>query len=542
MITEMLTIIVVFLTRRDREGASFSCSAAVFGVLINVMCLSLLLIAESKRCCPENDEVYTRLLGPDSSSIGYYDDPSAEEIECCPKFGERKYGGLGNIEPFTCLIALSPLRFIVARYIVRLFGSSGREEGLHPDKGTHGQHLGPDPTILVRDLWMTAIGLHSDIAKSFGLFSGELLQCMLGIYSHDNEKHPDPSAMDAGSSEANNESVQDGICHERENSLDIISDTSSRPGVISPTRSPARRYESDDFDLSFDDFAYPKARLIRRMRRAERMLLPLLNEWMVVDVVLTNHELVLFDVINEDGSHSCKNGGKGTQLCEVARGRKIVSQFNLDDVDFVDIEHRAAISGDADDEGEDIEVNRNNLLEYWQGGDACEDYEVDAMNGRWKQVDEDRLKIHYKYNTLYLRFLADLKEMEDKRKDLLDDPDLMHHIGSQSKVWCRTIARLRGAMNLKQNLPHFGNDGDDEMVDFIETKTSFEDENVLHGTDKIRKKFHRRFSSLHAQLEQSQSSGKGHRRFNTVQGQLDQSLPSNKGSRRPSTLSRGSTT
>ena len=89
------------------------------------------------------------------------------------------------------------------------------------------------------------------------------------------------------------------------------------------------------------------------------------------------------------------------------------------------------------------------------------------MNKRWGKVDEDRLKIHFKYNTLYLRFMTDLNEMETKKEALLDDPDLMHHVGTQTKIWCRTIARLRGATNLKQELPHFGND-DGEMEDFIE--------------------------------------------------------------------------
>ena len=89
------------------------------------------------------------------------------------------------------------------------------------------------------------------------------------------------------------------------------------------------------------------------------------------------------------------------------------------------------------------------------------------MNKRWSNVDEDRLKIHFKYNTLYLRFHVDLKEMEGKSLAPLEDSDILNQVGTQTKVWCRTIAHLRGAMNLKQDLPHFGNE-DDEMEDFIE--------------------------------------------------------------------------
>jgi len=507
MIIEMFSVLVVFLMKRGRQGALLSCSAATFGLLINVMCLLLLLIAEMKRCCPDNKEdVYWRLLASAPSKSKDYD-PAAEYVECCPQFGERRYGGLGKIEPFTCLIAISPLRFLVAWYVVKLFGcGASHDEDKDSNNGSHGQHHGPDPTSKVRDLWMTAIGVHSDIAKSCGVFSGELLQCMLGIYSSEIvSEEPEVSVGDPESSDANNESTghDSNKHHERENSLEITSDTSSR-GITSPLNSPAtKRYESDDFGVTFDDFAYPKARLIRRMRRCERRLLPLLNEWMVVDVVITGHEVVLFDVLDEtEGRGSTpenaistyNNGGKGLRLCDVAKGRKIMDQFNLDDVDFVDIEHRAAIPGGIDDE--DIEVNRSNLLEYWQGGSCwCEDFEVDAMNKRWGHVDEDRLKIHFKYNTLYLRFMVDLKEMEHKSKALLDDSDLLNHVGTQTKLWCRTIARLRGAMNLKQKLPHFGNEGTDEMEDFIEMCERDHEGGHLN-TKKKRKNLHRRMSSF----------------------------------------------
>ncbi|KAL7540630.1 hypothetical protein ACHAXR_010673 [Thalassiosira sp. AJA248-18] len=506
MIIEMISVLVVFSTKRGRGGALFSCVAAIFGLFINCMCLALLLIAETKRCRPDdgtcNSDVFTRLLGP-APSKEPYDYPASEEIECCPDIGGRKCGGLGKIEPYTCLIALSPLRFLVAGFIVKFLGrESSEDEHLSSHKGTHGHH-GPDPTTKVRDLWMAAIGVHSDIAKSFGLFSGELLQCMLGIYHEIEGKESEASVRDPESSDANNESVdhdssqRSGQRHERENSLmDVLSDTSGKVSLLSPEH---KRYDSDDFGISFDDFAYPRSRLIRKMRRCERRLLPLLDEWMVVDVVLTSHELILFDVI--DGADNLQstpdtNGGKGLSLCDVAKGRKIVSQFSLDHLDFVDIEHRAAVPGDTG--VEDIEVNRSNLLEYWQGGSCTgEDYEVDTMNKRWEHVDEDRLKIHFKSSNviLYLRFMVDLKEMESKRKTLLGDTDLMHHVGTQTKVWCRTIARVRGSVNLKQHLPHFGNDGTDEIEDFIEI-CDRDHEGSHHGAKKIRKTLHRRSISM----------------------------------------------
>ena len=465
MILEMISILIVHLTKRA-SGSFFACAAAVVGFCISLLCLLLLLIAEMKRCCPDyNNNVFARFLGPSASQKEDYYDPANEEVMCCPKFGSRRFGGLGNIEPFTCLIALSPLRFIVASYIVKVFGKEYNDMDVHKESHAH-QH-GIDPTEKVRELWLTAIGLHGGIAKTFGLFSAEILQCMLGIYSHENNGHNEVEESVTGplGSDGKIESSEENdSSHHRDNSLanSVASETSSRPGFDSLERRPpiVERYESDDFGITFDDFKYPKARLIRRMRRCERRVQPLLDEWMLVDVVLTNHELVILDVVDRTSSPEdtmspkLSNGGKGLYLSDIAKGRKISSTFSLDDVDFVDIEHRAAIPReDIDNEVDDIEAKRkHNLLELWQGGNnSFEDYDADAMDKRWSHVDEDRLKVHFKYNTLYLRFIVDLKEMEDKREDLLEDPDLMHHVGTQTKVWCRTIARYVLIVVVKSN-------------------------------------------------------------------------------------------
>jgi len=201
-----------------------------------------------------------------------------------------------------------------------------------------------------------------------------------------------------------------------------------------------------------------------------------------------------------------------------------VHQFNLVDVNFVNIEHRAAIQGDTIDLG-DIEMNRTNLLEYWEGGQGTDgnyDSADDTMNKRWGNVEENRLKIRFKHAqmSLFLRYMSDLKDMEDKSKVSLvaaDDSNcLMNHIGAETKIWCRTIARLRGANNLEQSLPHFGNDSKNEMVDFIELCGRYgegrqnepswyqEQLRVTHERDielakmkkgKMREKVQRRFSS-----------------------------------------------
>ena len=442
MMAEMLLILAVFSTKRGSRGSFISSSAAVLGLTINLVCLILLLVSERERCCPDDKNALSRLLTTDP--LEEYGDP--EDVECCPKFGQRKYGGLGMFEPITALIGLSPMRFLVAFYIANLFGISAiHEEVLHHDEESHGHH-GPDPKDRVRSYWLTAIGVHSEIAKTCGLFSGELLQCMLGIYS---DSHSNESVTYTGGvrrPDVNNEVSDNEACQHEGNENDQITFDTSSLGLMGSSTTPTiSRY---DLGVTFE---YPKARLIRRMRRCEMRLLPMGSEWNVVDVVVTSHELVLFDGTNPTVDlgllPSCTDGYKGWYLSDVAKGRKIVSQFTLDEIDFLDIEHRASIPR-GESEGDDVEATQNySLLEYWQGGNgSCEDYEVDAMNKRWSHVAEDRLKIHFKYSTLFLRFMADLKEMEHRSKasNNADGSGLTVHVGAEAKVWCRTIARYVG--------------------------------------------------------------------------------------------------
>jgi hypothetical protein len=113
-------------------------------------------------------------------------------------------------------------------------------------------------------------------------------------------------------------------------------------------------------------------------------------------------------------------------------------------VNFVDIEHREAILGGTD--FGDVEMNHNNLLEHWEGGNCLDGNTEDTINKRWGNVNEDRLKIRFKctHMTLFVRFIVDLKDMEDMSKVSLvveDDSDLVNCVGKETKLWCRTIAR-----------------------------------------------------------------------------------------------------
>ena len=321
MTVEMLSVLAVFLLKRGVQGRLFSCSAALFGLLTSVICLLLLLIAEVKRTCPDNNNAMTRLLAAPQD----YSKAAVMDAECNPKFGERNEG-LGTIEPFTCLISLSPLRFFAAMYVVRCFGSGGGQDLEKNPKNREESHH-TDPTCKVRDLWMTSIGLHSNVAKSFGLFSAELLQCMLGIYV----KHPEASDANAEGTVSKHQ--------EREKNMDVTCDTSSRgetslnPSAVQQLPIPVDCLDAPVRDDRYDDrFAYPNARLIRRMRRCEMRLLPLVNKWAIVDVVVTKHELVLFDVDSTPDADALriftKSGGKQLRLCSIAKGRKVMDKVS----------------------------------------------------------------------------------------------------------------------------------------------------------------------------------------------------------------------
>ena len=500
MMLEMCFVFTYF-TRHAclNEGKGYatmkSVTAAGWGFLINLLCLLLLLIAESQRCCypsstvgqayedgklyGENVRGLGEAYGATTSGESYY--PVDETAKCtCKDFGYRWYGGLGNIEPFTVLIVLSPLRFLFASYTLRMIGYRSDKHGQASKVSdqNHGSHDDFDMKAKARELWLSTVGIHSDVAMKFGMFSGQFLQCMLGIYSpdqdsDDNVKEPstDISDKDFGSSQPSADPSIENSDEREFKTLTSLDSTSDTPKMPHQRRTA---YDFESFGVVFDDFSYPSSRLIRRMRRCERRLLPFLDEWQVVDVVLTSHELVLFDVHEEidfDTSEPkidlATNGGKGLRLCDVARGRKILSQFDLDDIDFVDIEHRLATVSDSTN---DVESGHEQLLEFWQGGnDHINGYRLQNMNLRWCNVNEDRLKVHFKSGggtTLFVRFTVDLKEME-KRKLELQTGEELSDIGRQAKVWCRTIAHLRGANNLtKQSLPHFNDD--QEMDDFIE--------------------------------------------------------------------------
>ncbi|KAL3802312.1 hypothetical protein HJC23_007137, partial [Cyclotella cryptica] len=461
MMFELFVALAVFMRACNLEGIL----TAAIGIFINVTCLLLLMVSEIQRCCPneDSDEVSRLLVSVTHASSTAYND------SCCDKFGQRTYGGLGRIEPYTFLIALSPLRFVVGGTFARLCGMKVLTESTRKSHIVHDHHHASDPDQ-VRDIWLSTIGSHSDIAKKYGLFSVEILYCMLGIQDFPLQRSRE--AFHGGVPYLEDTSPQDSVPQDSSENAEVCEITSN-----CGTTPPALK---NSFGIVFDQniFAFPSSKLIRRMRRCEGKLLPLLDKWMLVDVVLTNHELVIFEVPDDDSlplrttnsAISFSDGGRGLSLVDVAIGRRVLSQFLIDDIDFIDIEHSLAISGDG--EIEDIESNHQDVREFWQGFANTVKYDFIDMSKRWSRVDEDRLKIHFTNGcgTLYLRLLVDLKEKESSKNSRQlqgESCSLLATVGTETKIWCRTIARLRGATNLRMSLPHFGGTGADEIEDFI---------------------------------------------------------------------------
>jgi hypothetical protein len=109
------SIFIMFLFRPgkfENDEGKVAFIAATLDLVISCACFVILFVAESKRCCSHGTVV--RSLASTEGGTAH-----ATTANCCPSFGRRTYGGLGNIEPFTSLITVRVVRFIVAWKIIR---------------------------------------------------------------------------------------------------------------------------------------------------------------------------------------------------------------------------------------------------------------------------------------------------------------------------------------------------------------------------------------------------------------------------------------
>jgi hypothetical protein len=410
----------------------------------------------------------------------------------------------------------------------------------HHDDGhgdSHG-HVGADKGTAL-ELWQLAIAKHPQIAEKYGQFSGELFQAMLGLDIIEEDcntksvasiKHsmsPSTSAGDlpALNDESNHphykltgdqysslsEEAQGFILAGKlgkpvksmanllEHSTSVgdlptlheESATEGEHAAAKPPTSTNLEFEVDDDLLAEEedaesDFIAPNARLVRSMRRCERRLYPLLKEWTPVDVVITDYEIVYFDVESDSDDnlspelrkkkealrvalHATK-GGKGLRLMDVAAGRKVVGHLALTDVTQVHVERHMPLIDVSylERDEQNIDVGNQPASEYWQKTSHIEVHDHSRML-RWAKVKQDCLKLVSIHGTLLLRYYSDLNDVESHLEASAAEDELFGAMKKNiSFQWAQTIAHTCGIDQLKQPLPHFGTNDTEELRDYLE--------------------------------------------------------------------------
>jgi hypothetical protein len=205
------------------------------------------------------------------------------------------------------------------------------------------------------------------------------------------------------------------------------------------------------------------------MRRCERKLLPLLSSWMLVDIILTQFELVYLDALHCDhfgGKQEAASsaltsetgGGQDMMLRDVVVGRKIVGHVDLRALGQVKV---LRFLSDSSAEAGDpyLDIQDPPLEEYWKPrfadeADTAKDPDtIKEMNQkRWGRVEEDQLQLCTGQGTLHLRFLCDLKAQEEK---VLNNFIENAHM-SEAMMWGNTLVNLRNIFNPIENINETG--------------------------------------------------------------------------------------
>lgn len=135
-----------------------------------------------------------------------------------------------------------------------------------------------------------------------------------------------------------------------------------------------------------------------------------------------------------------------------------------DDVPLSDMTllEKAAVSFDKE---QDLDV------EHWSNvyceNEANQKYARYARIIRWTLTQEERLRISTNSGTLYFRFYSDLAHFEAENSG--EPSKNIHAIARDIAFqWAETISRICGRSQLKQNLPHFGEENEAELRDYLE--------------------------------------------------------------------------
>ena len=262
-----------------------------------------------------------------------------------------------------------------------------------------------------------------------------------------------------------------------------------------------------------------RLRVSASMRRCERRLPPMLNEWAVVDVVLTKYEIVYFDANDIDHlgtqpstavaaseveaielQHKrdtvrqaliATKGGKGLRLRDIALGRKVVGHIELSEITTIKVERYPPLPHKEEEGIPDVDLEDGMSVhhdEYWHHK-TKPPIAHRARQHRWRHAMEDRMRVVSAQGDLYLRFFTDLNDWESNASAQVATAGTTI-TKNQSLLWTQTIGRLCGADQLQQKLPHLGDDGDAELLDLIDFMSR-----ELDQTDRKTTPLHRRIKS-----------------------------------------------
>jgi hypothetical protein len=510
------------LTRKERKINI----AAAFDIVLVSTCMMMFIIAEIARCC---DSVANDL----STGTG--------DISCnCATFGTRLYGGLGNIEPYVSLLALRVFRQVFASYLVKctengqqkaveksdfetnpfdVFGeSTGPNRVLsHQPHGHAITHHGQEKASLepVSKLWMSAVSQHPEIVEKHGQFSGEILKVMLGIYVEN-----EATRLDKGESEL---PVKKGAAVIYSVNREFSGLSSAAQSIIlagklgrSVKQLTSEEYAKDSLsaeksqsekikfkiceeDIFLDHavaFKAPNARLVRSMRRCDRKVLPILNDWTAVDVIMTKYEMVYFDATDKAADTGllealkATRGGKSLRLKDVAIGRRVVGHLEFSEIESV-LVHR--FFPDHSAESEIGSIRGASQVEFWIAAHL-------HHSEMWNTIKQDQLRIKtVDGRELVLRFYSDLEDAQQHPEHFGPNTEEVGPIYKNNAFqWAQTIGRYCGPIQLKQKLPHFGDQTDEELRDYLFVVK--DDHKHLHHRGDLRSRWSTAFPHTGRQL------------------------------------------
>lgn len=480
-----------------RSGSNYNMViAGIYDCVLSIVCLGIFLRAEVERCC---DCDYTTSL----RSLAYIDDSGLEcdpYHPCCPRFGDRLCGGVGSLEPISSIIALRLFRFMLGRSFINLIQKKDHKEcEVEVEPSPRNRNIPNVKTLdfvqyadskdinfehyrgTITELWALAIHKYPDIVSEHGVFSGLLLESMLGLEPLPTEEAKEGSRQMHGV-------VETSMSNDFKVNVDSFS-------MRRKSMSSRRVHKCIGASISIDgnltdendgNLIRPQASLVRSMRRCQYQWLPLLDSWQEVDLVLTKYELVwlatkplngfwdqdietrMDDVKQLLRSHK---GGKGVRLSDAVVGREIIGRLPLADIDEIKVQRfppkfKAQKRKIREHDTENAIDGSNFSNEFWAESPKPLGHYIDSPDERFQKVMEDNLILHSPQGTLCLRFLVDLVDEETGERQQTN----IHHFGMKegALLWCQTISHLCGPRQLKQKLNHFGESLEKELIDFVE--------------------------------------------------------------------------